>query len=62
MTQLSAIAFVGQNANGILTWWTQSIAERMATYGISVHVIDMLQADWTAKLDDRLKQGQPNFC
>jgi hypothetical protein len=62
MTQFSAIAFVGQNANGILAWWTQCIADRMAMYGISVQIIDMLQEDWAAKLDARLKQGRPDFC
>lgn len=62
MTQFSAIAFVGQNANGILAWWTQCIADRMAMYGISVQIIDMLQEGWAAKLDARLKQGRPDFC
>lgn len=62
MTQFSAIAFVGQNANGILAWWTQCIADRMAMYGISVQIIDMLQEGGAAKLDARLKQGRPDFC
>jgi len=51
MTSFSAIAFVGQNANGILAWWTQCIADRMAVYGISVETIDALQEGWIAKLD-----------
>jgi hypothetical protein len=62
MTNLSAIAFVGQNANGILAWWTQCIADRMARFGISVETIDLLQEGWPAKLDARLKQGRPDFC
>lgn len=62
MTKLSAIAFIGQNANGILAWWTQCIADRMAMYGISVETIDVLQEGWPAKLDARLKQGRPDFC
>jgi hypothetical protein len=62
MTSLSAIAFVGQNANGILAWWTQCIADRMARFGISVETIDLLQEGWPAKLDARLKQGRPDFC
>ena len=62
MPQFSAIAFVAQNANGILSWWTKSIADRMAMYGISVQIIDMLQDGWAAKLDARLKKGRPDFC
>ena len=62
MAQFSAIAFVGQNANGILAWWTKCIADRMAMYGVSVQIIDMLQNEWTAQLDTRLKQGRPDFC
>ncbi|MCA3270720.1 MAG: hypothetical protein ING12_01880 [Roseomonas sp.] len=62
MTNLSAIAFVGQNANGILAWWTQCIADRMAMYGISVETIDLLQEGWLAKLDALLKKKRPDFC
>ena len=62
MTNLSAIAFVGQNANGILAWWTQCIADRMAMYGISVETIDVLQEGWPSKLDALLKQKRPDFC
>ncbi|MCA3365445.1 MAG: hypothetical protein INF79_07490 [Roseomonas sp.] len=62
MTSLSAIAFVGQNANGILAWWTQCIADRMARFGISVEIIDLLQEGWPAKLNARLGQGRPDFC
>jgi hypothetical protein len=62
MTSFSAIAFVGQNANGILAWWTQCIADRMAVYGISVETIDALQEGWIAKLDALLKQKKPDFC
>ena len=62
MARFSAIAFVGQNANGILAWWTKSIADRMAMYDISVQVIDLLKEGWAAQLDARLKQGRPDFC
>lgn len=62
MTNLSAIAFVGQNANGILAWWTQCIADRMAMYGISIETIDVLQEGWPSKLDALLKQKRPDFC
>jgi len=62
MTNLSAIAFVGQNANGILAWWTQCIADRMAIYGISVETIDVLQEGWPSKLDALLKKKRPDFC
>lgn len=62
MTNLSALAFVGQNANGILAWWTQCIADRMARFGISVETFDLLQEGWPAKLESRLRQGRPDFC
>jgi hypothetical protein len=62
MARFSAIAFVGQDANGILAWWTKSIADRMAMYDISVQVIDLLKEGWAAQLDARLKQGRPDFC
>lgn len=62
MTNLSAIAFVGQNANGILAWWTKCIADCMSTYGISVEIIDLLAEGWPAKLDAQLKQRRPDFC
>ena len=62
MANFSAIAFVGQNANGILAWWTQCIADRMAMYGISVETIDVLQEGWPSKLDELLKQKRPDFC
>jgi hypothetical protein len=62
MTNLSAIAFVGQNANGILAWWTQCITDRMAMYGISIETIDVLQEGWPSKLDELLKKKRPDFC
>ena len=62
MTNLSAISFVGQDGNGILAWWTQCIADRMARFGISVEMIDLLQEGWQAKLNARLAQGRPDFC
>jgi hypothetical protein len=62
MARFSAIAFVGQNANGILAWWTKSIADRMAMYDVSVQIIDLLQEGWAAQLDAKLKQGRPDFC
>ena len=62
MMNLSAISFVGQDGNGILAWWTQCIADRMARFGISVEMIDLLQEGWQAKLNARLAQGRPDFC
>lgn len=62
MTNLSALAFVSTNANGILAWWTQCMADRMAQYGIQVDIFDMLEEGWAAKLDARLQRGKPDFC
>jgi hypothetical protein len=62
MSSLTAIAFVGQNANGILAWWTQAIIERLKLHGVSAELIDMLQPDWSQRLNAMLEKGPPNFC
>jgi hypothetical protein len=62
MGTISALAFVGQNANGILTWLTHSIAERASTYGVSMTVIDFNDEHAGSKLNACLAQGRPSFC
>lgn len=62
MSNVSAIALVGQNANGILSWLTEVFANRSKLYGISVTVIDLVDEGWPAKLNACLAAGQPSFC
>ena len=62
MSNISAIALVGQNDNAILTWLTDIFANRAKLYGISVTVIDLLGEGWPDKLNACLAAGQPVFC
>ena len=62
MSNISAIALVGQNDNSILSWLTEIFANRAKLYGISVTVIDLLDEGWPAKLNGCLAAGQPGFC
>ena len=56
------LAFVGQNANGILRWWTEQILDRLAEFGYSSDVIDLLQPDWTQRVVSLLREHRPSFC
>lgn len=62
MTKFTAIAFVGQNANNILTWLTDVLAERAKLFDISLTTIDLLEEGWPAKLNESLSNGPPMFC
>ena len=56
------LAFVGENANGILTWWTKRILSAFETYGFSYRLIDMAEAAWRTKLAECLVAAKPAFC
>ena len=56
------IAFVGENANGILRWWTKKILDEFAKRGLDSTLIDMQDASWLARLSDRMAAGKPEFC
>ena len=62
MTQPYALAFVGENANGILRWWTEKILSGFARRGLSSTLIDLRDPGWRAHLADRLVHGKPEFC
>ncbi|MCA3358807.1 MAG: hypothetical protein ING02_12485 [Roseomonas sp.] len=62
MTSHHAVAFVGQNANGILSWLTDTLAERAKLLDITLTKIDLLENNWPAKLNAVLSKGQPLFC
>jgi hypothetical protein len=62
MTSYYALAFVGQNANGILSWLTDTLAERAKLLDITLTKIDLLENNWPTKLNEALSKGQPLFC
>jgi hypothetical protein len=59
---IPSIAFVGGNANGILTWATMAVAKRAKLYGISMNIIDLTEKGWAEKLNACLAQERPHFC
>lgn len=62
MPQPYVLAFVGQNANGILDWWTREVLRRFGRRGLGGHVVDVLAPDWQQALADALATGKPRFC
>ncbi|MBV8650483.1 MAG: hypothetical protein JO255_03385 [Alphaproteobacteria bacterium] len=57
----SVIAFVGENANGILEWWTREILKRIERAGFTTYLIDLLKPGWTDTLSEALKSN-PTFA
>ena len=56
------LAFVGENANDILAWWTRHILDALSGYGLSSKLLDLTDADWRTRLSDCLVVGKPVFC
>jgi hypothetical protein len=56
------LAFVGENENGILRWWTEKILAGLAGHGLSHQLIDLRDARWSAKLNECLSVSKPEFC
>ncbi len=56
------LAFTGQNANGILDWWTAQILHGFARHGLHHRIIDVEDKDWRTRLADTLIAGNPAFC
>ena len=56
------LAFVGQNANGILRWWTENILNGFSRHGYDWKLIDLLDSTWPAKLSEIMNAGAPQFC
>ena len=55
------IAFVGNNDNGILRWWTAKILEGLARHGLDHALIDFTAPDWRDHLGDCMAGGKPEF-
>ena len=62
MSDRYVLAFVGENANGILRWWTEKILQSLEKHGFSHSLIDLREANWAEKLNYRLGKGKPQFC
>ena len=56
------LAFVGENENGILTWWTRRILDAFSQHGLASRLIDLMDAHWRNELADCLVAGKPMFC
>lgn len=56
------LGFVGQNANGILRWWTEKVLNGFTRHGYEWRLIDLMDATWPAKLGDIMNAGAPEFC
>ena len=62
MAQPYVLAFVGENANGILRWWTEEILAAFTRRGLSSRLIDLCQGDIRTQLAEALIHGNPAFC
>jgi hypothetical protein len=56
------LGFVGQNANGILRWWTENILDGFTRHGYTWKLIDLLDSAWPARLGEIMNAGAPQFC
>jgi len=56
------LAFVGENANGILSWWTSRVMDGLARRGVAHHLIDLCAEDWNSQLIALLTNSRPSFC
>ena len=62
MAQPYVLAFVGENANGIIRWWTEEILAALGRRGLSYRLIDLCEGDICSQLADCLVDGNPAFC
>lgn len=62
MTQPYILAFVGENANGILRWVTEKNLAAMAKFGFSYQLIDLMKPDASEKINACLAKAKPAFC
>jgi hypothetical protein len=56
------LAFLGENENGILRWWTNKILEVFAARGLSHKIIDLRDPAWREDLTACLSTRKPEFC
>jgi hypothetical protein len=56
------IAFVGQNANGILEWWTAEILKKFERAGLRTRLIDFTTPTWPDKVASVLNVEKITFA
>ncbi len=61
MTQPYILAFVGENANGILRWFTEKILAGFEKHGLHHNLIDLMAPGWQVRLNESLTV-RPEFC
>lgn len=62
VTKPYVLAFVGENANGMLRWWTERILAGFAAHGLSHQLIDLQNPGWRSNLGDCMAAASPEFC
>jgi hypothetical protein len=56
------VAFVGENANGILEWWTAAILKEIERAGYETRLVNALQPGWAEGLVASLTRRPPTFA
>src|SRR4051794_32327492 len=56
------VAFVGENANGILEWWTNAILKGFKRSGLRTRLIDFNKQNWPDELANVLNTERLTFA
>jgi hypothetical protein len=56
------VAFVGENANGILEWWTVEILKEIERVGFETRLVNALKPNWADGLMESLTNRPPTFA
>lgn len=54
-------SFVGQNANGILSWWSQKILDRLAEFGVTGVLFELGHPNFQKQLAAAMSAGKPTM-
>ncbi len=56
------LAFMGENANGIHTWWLGRIMDGLGRRGVAHRLVDLRSDKWQEELTTCLTASKPAFC
>lgn len=56
------LGFVGENANGILFWWTEKILQNFARFNLEYKIVDLQKPDAAQTMMQIISQHRPAFC
>lgn len=56
------LAFVGENANDILLWWTEKILQNMARFKLAYKLIDLRKPNSEQLIITSIQRQKPVFC